>query len=296
MISVVVCTRDRAGRLARTLASYEGQTTTEAWELCVVVNASIDDTAVVVEHVRATSDLPIRVLTEPRPGVCAARNAGWQAARGDIVAFVDDDCYPDAAFLRQLRTCFDDFPIGYVGGPMRLHDPHDLSTTSIQTSEHRVDLPPRSVFMGGLIHGGNMAFRRGVLVEIGGFDERLGAGTPLRAGGDLDALSRASIAGHAGAYDPRPGVAHHHGRKTAAEGAAVTGGYDVGRGAYYLKCLLDPRRRWLYAVPILRRAAGHLLRFRFGTLRNEVVGAMRYVLNARGPRRPVGLAQWRPEP
>jgi len=277
VISIVVCTRDRAARLSRTLASYEALTTAEPWELIVVINGSVDATAEVVERFRSTSALPIRVLQQARAGVCAARNRGWREAGGEVVAFVDDDCYPASDFLAQLRTCFDEGRLGFAGGPMLLYDSTDLSWTSIQTSTTRIDLEPPYVFKAGLIHGGNMAFRRDVLEAIDGFDECLGAGTSTRSGGDLDAVSRASAAGFRGAYDPRPVVAHHHGRKTAAEGSAVMRGYDLGRGAFYVKCLLDPVRRRLYAWQILRRAAAHLIRRRFATFRYEIEGARLYL-------------------
>ena len=260
--------------------------TAEPWELIVSINGSVDATAEVVERFRKRSAVPLRVLQHPRPGICAARNRGWREAGGDIVAFVDDDCYPASDFLVQLRNCFDDGRLGFVGGPMLPYNGTDLSSTSIQTSQERLDLEPPYAFMGGnLIHGGNMAFRRDVLEAIGGFDECLGAGMPTRSGGDLDALSRASAAGYRGAYDPRPVVTHHHGRKTAAEGADVMTGYDLGRGAYYVKCLCDPLRRRLYAWPILRRAAAHLIRRRLATFRNEIEGARLY-LRCQGRRAP----------
>lgn len=277
-LSVVVCTRDRAARLARTLGSYERLTYGGVWELIVVVNASTDGTLQLVERFQATTALTrVVVVEEPRAGVCAARNAGWRAARGAIVAFVDDDCYPMEDFLTALDAAFQAPSIGFAGGRMLLFDDGDLPFLSIQTDERRRDLPARSVIRAGLIHGGNMAFRREVLEAIGGFDERLGAGTPAMSGGDVDALSRASATGHVGIYEPRIAVHHHHGRKTGEEGRSVMSAYDVGRGAFFVKCLLDPRRRGLYAVPILKRLAGHLIRRRFGVFRGELRGALIYL-------------------
>ena len=242
----------------------------------MVVNASTDATPDVVARFRSSTQLQTVALHEPRPGLCAARNTGWRGSRGKIVVFVDDDCYPTEAFLSQVACCFDDVDVGFVGGPMLLFDRRDLPL-AIQTLDQRVDLRPHSVIKAGLIHGGNMAFRREVLEGIGGFDEQLGAGTRARSGGDVDALSRASIAGYLGAYDPRPAVYHHHGRKTAEEGKSAMTGYDVGRGAYFIKCLLDRRRRRLYAWPIIRRLGGHLVKCRFGVLRRECQGAFIYL-------------------
>ena len=273
----MVCTRDRASQLARTLETYGLIRFSQAWELIVVINASTDATPEIVDRFRSASLLKVIVVNQPVPGLCAARNLGWRSSHGEIVAFVDDDCYPAADFLSQLQACFDKPNLGFAGGKMLLFDDADLSFLSIQTKENRIDLPPRSVINAGLIHGGNMAFRRAVLKEIEGFDEWLGAGTPVKSGGDVDALSRASIAGYAGAYDPRVVVHHHHGRKTAEEGASVMAGYDVGRGAFLTKCLLDHRRRSLYALPVIRRIAGHLVKRRFGILRSELQGSFIYL-------------------
>ena len=276
-ISVVVCTRDRAARLTRTLESYERLSCDLSWELVVVVNAATDATHEVVERFRSRTGVRMTVVDEPRPGLCVARNAGWRRARGAIVAFIDDDCYPADDLLSQLQACFDEPRLGFVGGRMLLFDDADLPFLSIQTEQSRIELPPDSVIRAGLIHGGNMAFRREVLEAIGGFDEWLGAGTPTRSGGDVDALSRASVARFVGAYDPRIVVDHHHGRKEVEEGRRVMAGYDVGRGAFFVKCLLDRRRCRLYAPSILRRMAGHLVRRRFEILRSELRGAWIYL-------------------
>ena len=279
-ISIVMCTRNRAARLGSTLRSYERLDFDGPWELVVVMNGTTDATPQVVEEFRARTTLPMVVLDQPKPGLCAARNVGWRRSRGAVVAFVDDDCYPAADFLTELRSAFGDAAHGFVGGQMLLYDATDLPYLSIQADANRFELPPRSMVRAGLIHGGNMAFRRAVLESIGGFDERLGAGTPLMSGGDIDALSQASAAGYAGVYEPRVVVHHHHGRKTSEEGRRVMSGYDVGRGAFFVKCLLDPRRRGLYAGPILRRLAGHLARRRFHVLRSELRGAYRYLRSA----------------
>ena len=282
--SVVLCTRDRAFRLARTLPFWERQLfEPAAWELLVVDNASADDTALVAERLQRQTTLQMVVLRQPDGGLCAARNTGWRQARGRVVAFVDDDCYPAENYLALLLECFGEADLGFVGGRMPLFDASALPL-SVTTRESRLDFAPRSVVEAGLIHGGNMAFRHDVLHAIGGFDERLGAGTALRSGGDVDALSMASAAGFAGAYDPRPVVLHDHGRTDARSWETVMAGYDIGRGAFFVKCLADRRRRWLYAWPIARRLAGHLLHRRFATLRHELRGAALYVRASRRTR------------
>jgi glycosyltransferase involved in cell wall biosynthesis len=276
-VSIVLCTRERGRRLSRTLEAYEQIRSTRTWELAVVINASVDSTRAVVEQFRARTRVPLLVLEEPVPGICAALNAGWRNARGEIVTFVDDDCYPAADYVDQLVACFAEPHIGYLGGRMAPFDERDRPV-SVHLNAQRVDLPPRSAVQAGVVHGGNMAFRRATLEAIGGFDTWLGAGTPVRAGGDADAVSRASAAGYAGCFDPRPLVHHDHRRKTAEDENRARAGYDIGRGAFLLKCVLDRRRRSIYAPALGMRLREHFRRRRFGMLAREVQGALTYLV------------------
>jgi GT2 family glycosyltransferase len=163
------------------------------------------------------------------------------------VAFSDDDCYPARDYLAQMLACFRERPLGFVGGRVLPFDPADAEIGT-QVRGERVDLHPRAYVRPGVIHGANFAFRREALERIGGFDERFGAGTALASAEDTDALARVLAAGWAGAYDPRPVVHHHHGRRHRAEVVSVERGYGIGAGAYHMKCLLDPRLTLRYAI------------------------------------------------
>ena len=88
-VSVVVCTYNRAGLLARALTALQGQRTTPglSWELVVVDNASTDRAKDVIEAAKVASDVPIVYVFEGRQGKGFALNSGVDAARGDILAF-----------------------------------------------------------------------------------------------------------------------------------------------------------------------------------------------------------------
>src|SRR5258706_1166971 len=215
-LSVVMSTRNRGQALPRSLAALAASRTTLPWELVVVDNGSTDDTGRVLDEFRAGARFELRIIEQRRAGLSRARNAGLEAARGEIVCFTDDDCYVQPDFLDAMSGVFDEQELGYVGGRVVLFDPADAPIT-IQPSESRRDLPPRSYIAVGTIHGANFAFRRTVLERVGGFDVRLGAGTSIPSGEDVDMLSRASAAGFAGAYDPRPTVLHHHRPPRAGE-------------------------------------------------------------------------------
>jgi GT2 family glycosyltransferase len=179
-----------------------------------------------------------------------------------------------------MWSCFRDNGAAYVGGRILLHDQDDLPIT-IQPLERRVEIPPCSFIRPGLIHGANFAFRKEALEAIAGFDPLLGAGTRIRSGDDIDAVARTSAAGYAGAYDPRPLVYHHHGRKNPRDLEALEAGYDLGRGAYFMKGLLDPRVRGQFVPPVLQRFGGHVVKRRFRILAREVAGVRIYLSEAR---------------
>lgn len=240
-VSVIVCTRNRSAELRRALPFWNEITAPLPWELILVDNGSADETQSIIREFASSARVIFRPLVEPRPGLSRARNLGWAAASAQVISFTDDDCYPQSDYVCEIWNNFADGRLGYLGGRVLLYDPEDYPIT-IQTRAERIDIPPRRFIPAGLIHGANMAARKAVFEAIGGFDELLGAGTPF-TGEDVDFLSRASAAGFAGAYDPRPVVSHHHRRRSPESIRRLGLSYDLGRGAYYMKGLLDPTRR-----------------------------------------------------
>ena len=241
-ISLVICTRNRATQLERSLARLGELQTTLSWECVVVDSASTDLTHTVLEEWAASVPISVTLLTAARPGLGRAHNIGWKAARAPLVAMIDDDCYPNPDFLDAVAKCFaEDTALGFIGGRVLLYDPTDLRMTIMEETERR-NFAPGSFLLPGSIQGANFAFRRATLEDIGGFDEMFGPGAHFNAE-DVDAVTRASAAGWHGAYDPRPVVYHHHGRKTLEELDHLIKSYSKGAGAYYAKCLLDSRLR-----------------------------------------------------
>jgi GT2 family glycosyltransferase len=228
---------------------------------------------------------PVLIVSEPRVGLGIARNAGWHSAEGDIIVFTDDDCYVAPDFIEAFAQAFSDLPqVGFIGGRILLRDLSDQRITILEDVERR-EFTPYSFVSAGAIQGANMAFRRRTLELIGGFDERLGAGTPFPCE-DIDAVASALWLGIAGAYDPRPTVFHAHGRKTEPECRSLMAAYDAGRGAYYAKRLLDPRSRrtylraWCSSIwRELQEAANFAKSGRIHTIgrsRREIISAFRY--------------------
>lgn len=239
-VSLVICTRNRLAGLERAIDAALKIETTHTWELVVVDNGSSDGTSDYLGSLRRGLPVSIETVYEPRVGLSFARNAGWRAARGDIVSFSDDDCSIASNFIDAVIDAF-------------LQDPNIVAIAGKIYDETRPGDRQRTVFApysfiaAGKVEGANMSFRRQSLELINGFDTRLGAGTKFPAE-DIDAFAALLWSGIATAYDPGPVVYHHHdspsfsaissGRKNIDEARRVMRGYDAGRGAYYAKYLL----------------------------------------------------------
>ena len=276
-ISLIVCTRNRADGLPRFLEYVSAlEPPSGGWELVLVDNGSTDATRQVIEDFARSATMPVRHVYAPVPGLARGRNAGLAAASGEVLAFTDDDCYPQPDYLRALAKVFEEYQPGFVGGRVVLHDPAD-ARIAVKDIAEAIAVPSNSYVRPGLIHGANMAIARGVVRAIGGFDPLLGAGTPCIAGEDTEYLARAAWAGWPGRYDPRPVVAHHHGRKPGPDAERHVRGYDYGRGAYFARFLMH-RQAWpTYLRFWCRHAWKHRKPSRMATLGRESVGAARYV-------------------
>ncbi len=272
-LSLIICTRDRCRQFAQCLHAVRQIASSAPWELIVVDNGSSDATAAVVEEYAATSPVPVRYVFEPRPGLGIAHNAGVRIAQGEILAFTDDDCYPATDFVDQVCRSFGrDRSIGYISGRIMLHDRADHPITVNESLTPR-RFPGGSFIQTGDVQGANMAFRKGALLSIGGFDPLFGPGAWFNAE-DVDAAGRASAVGWNGQYRPEVVVRHHHGRK-ACEAPRMAKSYAIGRGAYHMKLLLKGGEFLWFVRSIL----GLRRRYKLsrGTLLWEQVGAAKYL-------------------
>jgi glycosyltransferase involved in cell wall biosynthesis len=271
-IALVVCTRNRAAKLGAFFDAIRTIKALNSWELIIVDNGSTDSTAEDLQSFAANFSGRVSVMTEPQIGVGRAKNRGWRASTAPIIAFTDDDCYPTQSFLNDIETAFSDQSLGVVGGRILLYDSTDARVT-INESLTEQFLQAREFVYVGFIQGANMAFRRQALIEIDGFDNSFGPGTPFICE-DADAVLRVLAAGWKGKYDPRPVVYHHHRRKPGVEVESLLRSYCEGRGACYMKCLLYMPMRWRCADQWLRAT---VRRQSLGQTLREFRGAIHYL-------------------
>jgi GT2 family glycosyltransferase len=204
-MSVVVCAYNAAATLDECLTRTCALDYPEL-EVLVVDDGSTDTTArIAAAHPR------VRLISAVHGGLSSARNIGLQEARNDVVAYLDADAYPTPQWLYHLALGFDEPQVVGVGGP-------NFGPTADGATAAAISLSP-----GGPVHvlvsddraehlpGCNMAFRRSVLVDAGGFDPVFET-----AGDDVDLCWRlldrgGLLAFHAGAM-----VWHH--RRSSVRG------------------------------------------------------------------------------
>ena len=246
LISVVIATRDRRESLTRCLDALaaSGAGFAPGWQAIVVDNGSRDGTAQFLAERRLRNDLPLEVIVEDRPGLSFARNAGLARARGEIIAFTDDDCLVEPDWLTRLAAAYRETDAAdAIGGWVGLHDPADLPV-SIRISPYEVWITDCVHALAQLI-GCNFSARAAALGRVGMFDPRLGAGSTAQSAEDLDLFHRMLRLGLRLRYDPTIRVLHAHGRRDPGALRRLQEGYVIGRGAFYAKHILAGDRRIL---------------------------------------------------
>jgi glycosyltransferase involved in cell wall biosynthesis len=267
-ITVVICTRERPGALARCLDSLLAQDYPD-FRILVVDNAPVTDTSAEVVRSAARRG-PVEYLTEPRAGLSFARNAAVAVTAGEILAWIDDDEYADVNWLAEVARAFADHPDADVVSGVIV--PAELETQAQiwfeQFGGHskgrgfRADkFSPASAHIQSPLYplppfgtGANMTFKPGVLEKIGGWDTALGAGTPAMGSEDTLAFTQVLIGGGTIVYQPTA-VTHHYHRRDLEGLHKQMVGYGAGLTAAYTSLLLKrPGLLW----PLLKLAPGAL--------------------------------------
>jgi glycosyltransferase involved in cell wall biosynthesis len=240
--TVAICTRERPDDLARTLDAVR-RLRPAPTEILVVDNAPSSGATRAV-----TAGYPsVRYVVEPIRGLNTARNRALREARGEVVAFTDDDAMPEVDWLEGLLVNFSDPRVVCVNG---LTLPLELETPAQELFEEHCSFArgfARQVFNGRFDNpllvaragaGANMAVRRSLPDIVGWFDERLDAGTPTQSGGDHQMFTRILAAGYRIVYEPHAVSWHRH-RRTFEELLTVVRGYGTGVYAMWTGLLLE---------------------------------------------------------
>lgn len=196
-ISVVVCSYNGAHTIRDTLEAIQKLDYPD-FEAIVVDDGSTDGTAAIA------GEYNVRLISTENRGLSSARNTGMEMATGEIVAYLDDDAYPDPHWLKYLANTFMTTNYVGLGGP-------NLSPSGDGAMAACVDNSPGNPMCilisdseAEHVAGCNMAFRKDFLKAIDGFD------TWFRvAGDDVDVCWRLQECGWKLGYNPAALVWHH---------------------------------------------------------------------------------------
>jgi GT2 family glycosyltransferase len=232
-VSLILCTKNGGERLKTCLRHIEQLDADRSTQVLLVDNGSTDGHSFeYLKQFEAVSRFDCRVLQTFTPGNSAGRNLAIEQAAGELLVFIDDDCYAAPDLLENWIEVFAASDISFGSGMITRAD---AAYSDLGCNEHpnAVVLDPGTFVQRGFIQGSNMAFRKSCFAAVGLLDERFGAGTPF-AGEEWEFTLRASLAGMRGGYFPQPRVAHDH-RRTAAQSLSRLLFYDYGAGAVYAK-------------------------------------------------------------
>jgi glycosyltransferase involved in cell wall biosynthesis len=193
-VSVVVCSYNGARTIRDTLEGLRSLDYPD-YEVIVVNDGSTDATP------NIAPEYPVRLISTENGGLSNARNRGWQAATGQIVAYIDDDAYPDPHWLKYLAYAFMTSNHVGIGGPNIAPPGDGLVADCVANAPGGPVHVLLTDTVAEHIPGCNMAFLRDALAAVGGFDARYRA-----AGDDVDLCWRlmdrgGTIGFHAGAMD-----------------------------------------------------------------------------------------------
>jgi glycosyltransferase involved in cell wall biosynthesis len=264
--SVIVPTRDRPESLARCIDALV-KLRYPRYEIIIVDNSpTTQETADLVQKTyQHVSNL--RYVREDGQGASCARNRGIQEARGEILAFTDDDVVVDTYWLAKCVMAFEQSSeivcvTGYTF-PLELNTPAQLwfeDVSKFENGEVNDKFVPcffnkktryKHLYKGTMCgHSANMAAKADFLRSIGGFDEVLGAGVPAMAGEDLALFLHVIMHNKIVAYEPGALVHHLH-RRDYDKLRKQVFAYGAGFVAYLMHMLLCYPILW---VDLLTRA------------------------------------------
>ncbi len=281
-VTIIVPTHNRSDLLARLLRSLEiAKPADMEWELLVVDNNSAPRFIPEIEAQVAGSTLSVRLLREPRPGKSRALNTAIRAARGEFVAFLDDDVTVHAGYLVGLQAAIRRGTHNVFGGrvlPGWPCEPPDWITGGKRLTISRGPIVAHDYGDAAREYdesmrrpiGCNFFCRRSLFERLGYFDERLGpgAGPGLMGGEESVLLKGFQVGGERILYVPEVTIEH------PVDPTRMTRSYfryrlfTSGRSGPYIARRSFPS---FFGVPrfLFRRLAGAVARTVWARLRRD---------------------------
>ena len=218
-LSVVICTYNRGKYIPMVLDSLRAQTLpVEEYEVLLVNNNSPDDTdSIVKSYIQSYPSVPIRYFVETNQGISHARNRGVNEAKGEIIAFIDDDETVEPDFLVSVKEFFTDYKdAGITSGPvipvLEAPEPVWMSrfTARLITGAYHKGTYIKKLSPKDYPGTGHACFRKSLFVKYGIFNTALGRkGNSLMGAEDKDFFLRLMNGGEICYYLPSAKIYHH---------------------------------------------------------------------------------------
>ncbi|MFH0793901.1 MAG: glycosyltransferase [bacterium] len=202
-VSLVIPGKNSEKTIRQCLESVAGLLKTrEVREILYVDDGSSDGT------MRIAQEFPVRCVQGGGRGPGAARNVGWQAAVSPLIWFVDSDCVARPDALRILCEHLADAAVAGAGGSYDNMCPESLLASIIHEEiiARHAAMPTEVNHLGSF----NVLYRRSVLKQLGGFDEKFFSGPNSPGAEDAELSYRLVDAGYALHFDQRSRVGHFH--------------------------------------------------------------------------------------
>ena len=232
-MSVLICSRDRPQLLLDTVRSVLAGGLVPAELVVIDQSNSPHPELAALEEERSCR---VRYVPSDSVGLSRARNIALRRATSDVAVLIDDDMFVEAEWLSELLKGLPEGPRAVATGRVLAAPPEGAAGTVppaalVERDEPAVYRGPQAL---DVVPGANVALPRELVLELGGYDERLGAGTRFSAADDNDMGYRLLAAGCEVHHVPSAVVLHRAWR-TRGELVRLRWGYGRGKGAFYAK-------------------------------------------------------------
>ena len=241
-LSIVICTHNRSAMVASLVNELDLQNLNNSidTEIIVVASGCKDNTVAKLKSLQPTIQTPLIVIDEQEPGLSLARNRGLEIARGQFIAFLDDDIRVAAGWADGIIGAFRRHNCDVVGGridlwwdnttePEWVHFYHKRLLGLNEHGESEKSIAPGNVF------GGNFAITKNVFKNVGYFSTNLGRrGGERLAGEEADYFLRAQHHNAKFVYTPYATVEHLVNAERATIEYLTRSAYGVGQSRVLL--------------------------------------------------------------
>ena len=244
LISVILCTYNRQLYLAKVLDSIAGSVLPQSvdWEVLIIDNNSSDRTAEIAREFVLRCPDRFHYIFEPQQGKSYALNRGIREARGDVLAFVDDDVKVDPEWLWNLTKALEDGSWAGVGGRTLLAEHFSPPRWLALSGAHSLlgilaavfDLGDEPCALDKPPYGANMAYRKEIFNKYGLFRTDMGPSADPeipRPNEDTEFGRRVMAAGEHLRYEPSAVVYHPVPRDRIRKDYFLSWWFDYGRAA-----------------------------------------------------------------